>query len=60
MAQSEVLPSKPAGSAAPKVDGIPSGLSPKARAEHNAAKLDGALIRLRRNTAPRATATPNS
>ncbi|MGA3889542.1 S8 family peptidase [Ralstonia nicotianae] len=60
MAQSEVLPSKPAGSAAPKVDGIPSGLSPKARAEHNAAKLDGALIRLRRNTAPRAMAAPNS
>ncbi|WP_197387355.1 S8 family peptidase [Ralstonia pseudosolanacearum] len=60
MAQSEVLPSKPAGSAAPKVDGIPSGLSPKAKAERNAAKLDGALIRLRRNTAPRAMAAPNS
>ncbi|AXV80302.1 S8 family peptidase [Ralstonia solanacearum] len=60
MAQSEVSPSKPAGSPSSTLEGIPSGLSPKARAERNAVKLDGALLRLRRNTAPRAMAVPNS
>ncbi|AXW59392.1 serine protease (plasmid) [Ralstonia solanacearum] len=41
---------KPNGSPLPNIDGIPSGLPPKAKAEGNTAKLDGALIRLRQNT----------
>ncbi len=60
MAQSEILPSRPDSSPTSTLDGIPSGLSPKAKAERNAAKLDGALIRLRRNAPARATATPDS
>ncbi|XHO06289.1 hypothetical protein ACEQUB_03211 [Ralstonia syzygii] len=60
MAQSEILPSKSASSPSSSLEGIPSGLSPKAKAERNTAKLDGALIRLRQNNPARMTATPNS
>ncbi len=60
MAQSEILPSRPASSPTATLDGIPSGLSPKAKAERNAAKLDGALIRLRRNAPARAMSPPGS
>ncbi len=52
MAQADASPSKPDGSPLANIDGIPSGLPPKAKAEGNTAKLDGALTRLRQNTAP--------
>ncbi len=51
MAQVDASPSKPNGSPLANIDGMPSGLPPKAQAEGNTAKLDGALIRLRQNTA---------
>ncbi|QHB57553.1 S8 family serine peptidase (plasmid) [Ralstonia solanacearum] len=51
MAQANASPSKPDGSPLANIDGIPSGLPPKAKAEGNTVKLDGALTRLRQNTA---------
>ncbi len=51
MAQADASPSKPEGSPLANIAGMPSGLPPKAKAEGNTAKLDGALIRLRQNTA---------